>query len=138
MTHPIIVAYVFDVVGKNDEEYTNLAVRFIRDVFQKMQPVHQWGLSVLALCFNVWQFCTHGKTFSALAFPKQRASLKKWEASRIPLAADFASFFLTLTVTAIYDSQKMLDQLGVDGKTYLKLQCFYNSGSERNREKTFS
>lgn len=113
-------AFVFEFTGEKDKELIGIAFKFITDVFDRMQPIYRAGLLILAFYFNILFLLFYRGASIGL--------LKRWQVSRLSLKRDFVNFFMTLSIVAVYDSRKILEREGLDQKTYLKLQCFYNSG----------
>jgi hypothetical protein len=118
--------FVSAMEGKEDGFVAEECANFAAAVCQNMQPLYKVGIAGLALYLNFSQLLRYGKFFINLPLEKRTKILDKWSGSLLGPKRDFVKLFLNLSILAYYDSEDVLEKMGVDTREYLKIQRLYN------------
>src|SRR3989338_4032331 len=125
IVHAFVEAVIFDIDPRHEKQMVDGAARFISSVHASMQPFYRFGLVVLAAVFSFYAVIRSGRRFSGLSSERRLQLMQEWLKSPVGIMRDFIRFFLNLTLFFYYDSADTLRLLGVDTKSYRKIQCFY-------------
>lgn len=123
--YAIVEVFISEIDPRYEKSVIDKSVDFILKVHASMQPLYRHGLIFISIGFCCYAFFLTGRIFQKLPNERRLNLIRKWIASSIGVRRNFINFFLNMTMLFYYDSDGVLEELGVDIKSHRKIQCFY-------------